>query len=111
MKTTREFSSADRYVYDFGACTTGKGFAQLDTGQDASYFGMWANPFKRIIFSYIEGDCILEEAETEAEFVDAINKIKTFYDDSGYGFKGIDPGFNEELGAKFKEIGLGSLLH
>ena len=44
MKITREFCPGDRYVYDFGLCTYEKGWAQVDTAQDASYFGTWANP-------------------------------------------------------------------
>ena len=38
MKITREFAPADRYVYDFGLCSYEKGWAQVDTAQDASYF-------------------------------------------------------------------------
>ena len=39
MKITREFAPADRYVYDFGLCSYKNGCAQVDTAQDASYFG------------------------------------------------------------------------
>ena len=42
MKITREFCPGDRYVYDFGLCNHEKGWAQVDTAQDASYFGKWA---------------------------------------------------------------------
>ncbi len=39
MKITREFAPADRYTYDFGLCSYENGWAQVDTAQDASYFG------------------------------------------------------------------------
>ena len=38
MKITREFCPGDRYLYDFGLCSYKKGWAQVDTAQDASYF-------------------------------------------------------------------------
>ena len=44
MKITREFCPGDRYVYDFGLCRYEKGWAQIDTAQDASFFGTWADP-------------------------------------------------------------------
>ena len=39
MKITREFCPGDRYTYDFGHCSYENGWAQVDTAQDASYFG------------------------------------------------------------------------
>ena len=50
MKITREFGPGDRYVYDFGLCSYENGWAQVDTAQDASYFGTWANPTRLMIF-------------------------------------------------------------
>ena len=41
MKIAREFCPGDRYTYDFGLCSFEKGWAQVDTAQDASYFGTW----------------------------------------------------------------------
>ena len=55
MKTTRAFAPADRCVYDFGPCSTANDWAQIDTAQDASYFGTWANPTKLMIF-YLNRD-------------------------------------------------------
>ena len=70
MKITREFAPADRYLYDFGLCSYANGWAQVDTAQDASYFGTWANPTRLLIFNYCEGDTTLHEAETPEEFAD-----------------------------------------
>ena len=76
MKTFREFNPTDRYVYDFKLCTTGKGFAQVDTSQDAHYFGTWASPKQLMIVCYLEGDVIIKTADNQQEFADELNNIK-----------------------------------
>lgn len=111
MNITRDFAHADRYKYDFGLCSIKNGFAQVDTSQDAPYYGIWANPFKLIIFTYCEGDCTTEIAENVEEFVKAIQNLKAWHEDYGHKFYGIDPGFNEPLERQFQKIGLGHLLH
>jgi len=111
MKTTREFCPADRYAYDFGICSSGKGFAQVDTGQDAWYFGTWANPEKLAIVSYCEGDVTLLQAEDPEEFAAELRAMKKWTDESGCGFKGIDPMCVPEIEARFRALGLGDLLH
>lgn len=44
IECIREFCPTDRYVYDFGKCSYAKGWAQVDTRQDASYYGTWDEP-------------------------------------------------------------------
>ena len=111
MKTLRNFEPADRYTYDFGLCSSKNGFAQVDTGQDASYFGIWANPFKFVIFTYCEGDCITNIADNANEFVNEINSIKKWNNENGHAFYGIDPGFNENLKNEFVKLGLSEMLY
>ena len=111
METIREFASIDRYYFDFKKCTTGKGWAQVDTEQDASYFGTWANPFNLKVITYAEGDITIRTAEHELEFAKEIREIKEWNIENGWKFHGIDPGFNEKLADKFKEIGLADYLH
>ena len=111
MKTIREFASIDRYYFDFKKCTTDKGWAQVDTEQDASYYGTWANPFDLKIVSYAEGDITIQTADNVAEFVEEMEKLKAWNIENGWKFYGIDPGFNERLADKFKEVGLGDCLH
>lgn len=106
MKQQQFFNPLDRYVFDFKLCTTKNGFAQVDTGQDAHYFGIWANPFEKRVVTYCEGDVTIEDAETIAEFVSIFENIKRFYDESGYGYRGIDPGFNDDLKAEFIKMGM-----
>jgi len=111
MKTTRGFEhDSDRYKYDFNACHFKKGWAQIDTSQDAWYFGTWCNPFELIIFSYIEGDTCLEECENEAEFIEAIRIYQQWNYDQGHKFH-IDPMCVQRMIDKFTELGLDDLLH
>lgn len=112
METIRGFEMGiERYTFDWGACSSRKGWAQIDTGQDASYFGTWANPEKLQIFSFVEGDTCLRKAETPDEFVTEIRGIKTWNDESGHGFKGIDTLCVDAITERFEALGLGDLLH
>jgi hypothetical protein len=111
MKTETLFESTDRYAFDFKLCTIGKGWAQVDTSQDASYFGTWANPFELKIVNYCEGDIFIQTADNIAEFKEEIHKIKDWNEENGHKFHGIDPGFNERLQKRFEQIGLSEYLH
>lgn len=111
MKTIKTFMDLDRYYYDFGMCSTKNGFAQVDTSQDASYYGTWANPEKLVIVSYCEGDVTIQTAKTIEEFVSGLYTVVNWNRDNGHHFYGIDPGLNESLAKRFQSIGLNDLLH
>ena len=114
MKRHDYFLPADRYAYDFNACSIAKGYAQIDTWQDASYFGTWANPETLTIVCYCEGDVSVTVAETPQEFIDEIHKIKAWNNENAKnGFKGIDTGWKENnpIEMKFRALGLGDLIH
>ena len=96
MKITREYAPADRYLYDFGLCSYVKGWAQVDTAQDASYFGTWANPTRLLIFNYCEGDTTLKEVASPEEFSAELREINTWNRAHGHGPARIDPGFAPE---------------
>ena len=67
MKTQKSFANCDRYVFDFKYCNSKKGFAQLETTEDAHYFGNWVN-FKSFEFvSYVEGDIIIKKCDNKEE--------------------------------------------
>ena len=53
MKTQKTFCNSDRYIFDHDICNFKKGFAQIDTNEDASYFGNFLLPFDifKIIFN------------------------------------------------------------
>jgi len=114
VKRKEYFKSTERYEFDWGMCSISEGFAQVDTWQDASYFGMWANPETLTIVCYCEGDVSITTAETPQEFVEEILKIKTWSNENAdNGFKGIDTGWTENnpIEMKFKALGLGELVH
>jgi hypothetical protein len=85
MKITHEFCPGDRYTYDFGLCSYENGWAQVDTTQDASYFGTWDNPTRLMIFSYCEGDTTLKEAASPEEFAAELREIDSWNRANGYG--------------------------
>jgi hypothetical protein len=101
----------DRYAFDFGQCSTGKGYAQLDTAQDASYFGNWINPFKKQTVTFAEGDCTVITCDDEAEFVAKVRETCEWYAQNDGKRPGIDPGFNVELKAEFERLGLAEWVH
>ena len=111
MKITREFAPADRYLYDFGLCSCANGWAQVDTAQDASYFGTWANPTRLLIFNYCEGDTTLKEAESPEEFAAELREIDAWHRAQGYGPARIDLGYDPAMKAAFELIGLADMLH
>ncbi len=106
MKTIQSFNPlTDRYHFDLGPCSAGKGFAQIDTEQDASYFGNWCNPFTLTIVSFAEGDISEAKCDTVEEFLTELREMDSFY--SRFG---IDPSFNEELRGRLEQIGAGRFL-
>ena len=111
MKTPREFCPSDRYLYDSGLCSSENGWAQVDTAQDASYFGTWANPTRLMIFSYCEGDTTLKEAASPEEFAAELREIDAWNREHGYGSAWIDPGFDPAMKTAFVALGLEEILH
>ena len=106
MKRTDYFMlDGDRYHFDYGKCSYDNGFAQMDTSQDAPYFGMWTNPNTREIVSYCEGDVTELTAETNDEYVKAIRESAKFYSD----FR-IDASMHPEMAKRFSVLGLDDLL-
>jgi hypothetical protein len=101
---------ADRYRYDCGACSAAKGWAQVDTKQDAPYYGTWTNPTTREIFNYCEGDTSYTRCDTDEEYVSEVNTLVEWNRERGY-WQGIDPGFDEAMKTRFVALGLGELLH
>lgn len=112
METTRDFiANGDRYAFDFDVCSIARGYAQVDTSQDAWYYGTWANPFEKKIVSYCEGDITVQQCESPQEFVEEIRAIRDWNVENGHKFLGIDPGFNPDLRKEFVALGLLEFLH
>ena len=103
------FQPGDRYQYDFELCSYKKGYSQLDSGQDAWYFGTWVNPYTCVIVNYAEGDVYITRC-SEREFVEEIRKIEAWNLEHGHGQIHIDPGFSLQNKEKFVRMGLGDLV-
>jgi hypothetical protein len=112
MKVTRNHSDTyNRYSFDFGCCGPSEGWAQVDTEQDASYYGIWANPTKLHVFSFVEGDMTLKEAESVEEFTAELRAIEAFEISQGRKPARIDPGLNEDRIQAFRAMGLEHMMH
>lgn len=112
MKTKKDFIvNGSRYMFDFDLCHYKKGWSQVDTEQDCSYYGTWANIDMLTIISYIEGDIITQKADSLDEFAQELRKIEKWNIDSGYRFIGIDTFCNNEITKQYKAIGLATMLH
>ena len=114
MKVERDFIlNGVRYEYDFGMCAPDNDYAQVDTAQDASYFGMWTNPFDYKIVTFAEGDLTIQTAESLEEYVKAVKNLKVAYgsERETEAYFGIDTMLRDRLTKRFKEIGLNEVLH
>lgn len=105
-----EFAPADRYIYDFKYCSYKNGWAQVDTTQDASYYGTWANPERREIFTYCEGDTTLVRCDTDDEYRQALREVIDWNKEAGY-WLGIDAMCNERMKERFTALGFADVLH
>ena len=111
METITGFNPmGERYDFDFRLCTYQKGWAQIDTTQDAWYYGTWCSPDKRQILSYCEGDMTLNMCESDDEFVAELRKLAEWHRERGF-WKGIDPGLTDAFKKRFVDLGVGDLLH
>ena len=97
----------DRYQFDF---SLKKGWAQLDTTQDASYYGNWINPVTLETLCFAEGDITRTKCETEAEFITHIHALVAWHKERGY-FIGIDGMCNPGIIAAFRVLNLEEYLH
>jgi hypothetical protein len=99
-------SQLDRYYFDNIECSYKKGWAQLDTTQDAHYFGMWINPIKLRVMSYMEGDVV----ENQFESIDELTQYLTDMNRNGE-YVHIDPGLNSEFEQLFITLELDQFFH
>jgi hypothetical protein len=85
---TREHAdTGNRYEIDALLCPAG--WAQIDSPEDASWYGTWAHPDHRSVVTYCEGDICRAHADTAEEFEAEIRRIHRFHQEDG-GIR-IDP--------------------
>lgn len=102
--------AANRYNFDFDLCHYKKGWAQLDTREDAEWFGNWANPTKRMLVYFAEGDVEIITCETDEEFAVELKRKWASYTEMGYE-PAIDAMCEASIIERFNALGLGELLH
>lgn len=108
---TRGFTPCgDRYVFDFKLCTSAKGWAQLDTSQDASYYGNWVNPTTFETVSHCEGDQTHIKYDDEAEFIAGLTEALRWHAEHGYNPK-IDGMCNPTIIEALTRLGFAKDLH
>ena len=104
--------TAERYDFDTGICSPKNGYAQVDTWQDAPYYGNWSNPPELKMVSFAEGDISVTTYDNVDEYVKAMRELAQWHNDHAeHGFIGIDPMLSQSITDRFKEIGLTDLLH
>ena len=113
-QTNPVFDSDDevenRYSFDFEYCSSKRGWAQLDTVHDASYYGAWANIDELLIVTYIEGDITIIQCDTLNEFREQLYSMNEYEIKGGNRLR-IDPGLSLDTSLKYHKAGLGDLLH
>lgn len=78
INTQRTFRPSSRYEFDRDL-NEGIGWTQVDTEQDASYFGNWTNPTERSWFSYTEGDICIVTCDTDEDYIAYVNETMNWY--------------------------------
>ena len=79
-RTDSFIQDAERYDLDRQLCwAKGSTWAQVDTDQDAWYFGNWANPVTRSIVSLAEGDLTITRCDTDDEFKSEITRMAAWH--------------------------------
>ena len=97
---------ADRYL-DEKHCAAKDGWVQIDTTQDAWYYGTWTHKEKRQIVNYCEGDLNTTLCADDEAYRAALREYKRWNDECGY-WLGIDAGSRAE---EWYDAGFGEYLH
>lgn len=101
---------SSRYDYDRLLWNPENGFSTIDTGQDFSHYGTWANPETLIIFKFIEGDCRTTFCDNIEEFKEEILSFIKWNEMNGIKFDGISPGSNKKAIDLWEALGFKDLL-
>ena len=67
-----------------------RGFAMVATRGDCGIFGQWVNPLTRTIVTYVEGDVMTTECDTDAELVSELERIRDWHENEQRDWVGVD---------------------
>lgn len=110
MTITTTKTHADGSRYELDGLLVSAGWSQLDTTEDASWYGCWASPKHRSVVSFCEGDITRTHADTIEEFVSEVRRVVAWHQRMGQ-WLGIDPGLLPEKKQAWIELGLADCLH
>ncbi len=106
-KTDEHRMMTERYYFDCGECAA---WAQLDTDQDAPYYGGWANPETFQILTFAEGDITRIKCDTPEEFTAELRSLIDWNKEATHWI-GIDTWPNVKMAAQFAALGFQGELH
>ena len=81
-QTRQIFLSGERYLFDARLDLSDGAWAQLDTEDDASYFGIWVNKTARRILLFAEGDLSFTQCADAASYDAQMAAICSFHEAS-----------------------------
>jgi len=90
-RVQNSYIHGDRYQFDFDDAFRGQGWQQLDTVDDASYFGIWTHRDRLQVLTFAEGDVTLITAPTAEAYNLEVQAIFAFHDVAP-GYSMVDPG-------------------
>jgi hypothetical protein len=112
MVKTESYYNGTRYSFDRSLLP--KGYYQIDTSEDAYYYGNWINPIERKRVAFAEGDLREIQYESDEEMVQGLKEMDAWEKEHS-GSKGIkiDLGWHvdEKATELFKKLELSHLLY
>lgn len=112
MVKTETYHDGTRY--DFDNTLLSKGYYQIDTSEDASYYGNWINPIERKRVAFAEGDLREIQYDNDEEMIQDLKEMDAWEKEHS-GSKGIkiDLGWHvdEKATKLFEKLELSYLLH
>ena len=106
-RRTEHFAMADRYRWDNKYCPATEGWVQVDTLQDAPYYGTWAHKDKYQIVQYVEGDLSTTTCTDAEAFAAELAEFVRWAKEAG-SWEGIDANLRAE---EWFDAGFGEYLH
>ena len=84
-------------------------WGQVETGADAAWWGVWAEPFVRVIVTYAEGDIDHVACHDDHEFEAELREVQRFALEHNT-WKGIDTN-SDSTARRFADAGVSDLLY
>lgn len=112
MTTVTKYNDfmSDRYHFDCRACTPAKGWAQIDTAQDAPYYGTWTNPITFELVNYCEGDVTHTNCKDADEYKVVLAECISWNKERGY-FIGVDCMGRADIADALDRLGFAADVH